>query len=157
MIPLKKEIIVLLLCCFIILSSCGKCIETNLTLEETEWFSVYKKGQTIIFKSNLGHFDTIVVTEKVRQHNNSDCNYYGIGPMPPEIMFFTLNSKICHNEPYCEGNIFISKDQADKIFVPTFGLFGLFFSDINSFPKEAWIILSTTKKKYVNVYLLKMV
>jgi signal peptidase I len=143
------------ICCFLILNSCGKCIETNLTSEEKVWFSVYEKSQNIIFKSNLGHFDTIVVTEKVQQHNNSDCNYYGIGPMQPEIMFITLNSKICHNEPYCKGEIFISKDKVDKIFTPSFSLFGLYNANNNSLPKETWLILRTTKKKYSNVYIFE--
>ncbi|MDR7370780.1 hypothetical protein [Flavobacterium aquidurense] len=152
---MKKKILLILI--IVILNSCGKCIETNLTAGEKEWFSVYEKGQNIIFKSNLNHLDTIVVTEKLRQHNNSDCNYYGIGPMQPEIMFITLTSKICHNEPYCTGEIFISKDEVDKIFVPGFSLFGLYSTSENSLPKETWVMLTTTKKNIHTYIFLKMV
>lgn len=155
---MKKNIVFWILISFLLfLNSCGKCIETNLTNEEKEWFSVYEKGQTIIFKSNEGNLDSIVITEKVKQHNNSDCNYYGIGPMQPEIMLINLNFKTCKTESYCDGGIFISKDEVDKIFNPSFRLFGLFSSDIDatSLPKETEVILKTTKRKYINVYVFE--
>lgn len=153
----KKLVIFLSICYSVILSSCGKCIETHLTIHEKEWFCVYKKNQNIIFKSNLNHLDTIVVTEKIETHNNMDCNYYGIGPMQPHVMYITLNSKICHNESYCDGGIFISKDQADKIFFPSFRLFGLYYSKINPeiLDKEEWLILNTSQKKYSHVYIFE--
>lgn len=154
---MKNNIFWILILFLLLLNSCGKCIETNLTNEEKEWFSVYEKGQTMIFKSNLGHLDTLVVAEKVKQHNNSDCNYYGIGPMQPEIMFITFKLKNCNNESYCEGGIFISKDEAYKIFNPSFRLFGLSYSQAfaNLLSKETWCVLKTTKRKYTNVYVFE--
>lgn len=154
---MRNNIFLTLILLLLLLNSCGKCIETNLTNEEKEWFSVYKKGQNIIFKSNLSRLDTIVVTEKIRQHNNSNCNYYGIGPMQPEIMFITLKLKNCDNESYCEGGIFISKDEAGKIFNPSFRLFGLSYSQsyANLLSKETWCVLKTTKRKYTNVYVFE--
>ena len=155
---MKKNIILLFSAIFLLfLNSCGKCVETNLTDEEKKWFSVYEKGQSMIFKSNLGNMDTIVAVEKVKQHNNSDCNYYGIGPMQPEIMFITLKLKNCNNGSYCEGGIFISKDEADKIFNPSFRLFGLSYSQayVNSLSKETWLVLKTTKGKYTKVHVFE--
>ncbi|OXB10873.1 hypothetical protein B0A81_02605 [Flavobacterium plurextorum] len=126
MIILKRGIIVLVIILFsIVINSCGKCVETNLTKEERAWFSVYEKGQSIVFKSNLGNLDTLLVSEKIETHNNKDCNYYGIGPMQPNIMFITIESKVCHNAPYCNGEIYISKDKIDVSYLPSFSLFGL--------------------------------
>lgn len=119
-----KNTIILWSLFLVFLSSCN-CTETNLTKEEREWFSVYDKGQTIIFKSNLGNLDTLLVSEKIETHNNKDCNYFGIGSMQPNVMFIRIKSKICHNESYCGGEIFISKDKVDEKCFPSFTLFGL--------------------------------
>ncbi|QSB26056.1 hypothetical protein [Flavobacterium sp. CLA17] len=123
---MKKIIIIVFHVTFLmLLNSCGKCIETQLTYAEKEWFSVYNKGETIIFKSNLGNIDTLVVIEKIETHNNKDCNYYGIGSTQPNIMSMTIKSNSCHNNPYCNGEVFISKDKSDVNYLPSFSLFGL--------------------------------
>jgi hypothetical protein len=136
-----------------LLCSCN-CVETHLTKEEKEWFSVYKEGQNIIFKSNLGNLDTIIVVEKKELHGNKDCNYFGIGSTQPHVMFITLKSKICQNDPYCEGEIFISKDKENEKCYPGFSFFGLLQKNDLEYlvPKLEKIKLNITNITYSEVY-----
>jgi hypothetical protein len=146
-----KSILSILL--FVFVCSCN-CVETNLTKEEREWFSTYEKGQMIVFKSNLGKLDTIVVTEKIETHNNKNCNWFEIGPTQPNIMFITLKHKVCHNDPYCEGKIFISKDKENEKCYPGFSFFGLLQKNELKYlvPKLEKIKLISRNKVYSQVY-----
>jgi hypothetical protein len=147
-----KQLSVLILT-LMLLNSCN-CVETHLTKEEKEWFSVYKKGQNLVFKSNKGNLDTILIAEKTETHNNKDCNYFGIGSTQPHVMFITLKPKICHNESYCDGEMFISKDQVDEKCFPSFSFLGLLEkSELkNTTPKPQRIKLNSTNKTYSQVY-----
>lgn len=44
------------------MSSCG--IRTHLSQTEMKWINVYKVGDTLIFKSDLGEFDTTIIIKK---------------------------------------------------------------------------------------------
>jgi hypothetical protein len=148
----KIKIVIPLILFAIVLNSCT-CVETHLTKEEKEWFSAYKKGQTIIFKSNLGNLDSIVI-KKIEIHGNKDCNWIEIGTTQNHIMSIDFKPKVCHNESYCDGGISISKANEDKKAFPSFSLFGLFYS--KSYNKEKLkklnIKLITTNKIYYQVY-----
>lgn len=113
----------------IILASCN-CVETHLTDEERIWFKAYEKGQIIVFKSNLGNIDTLVVTNKTEIFGNKECNWYEIGTIQNNIINIDLKSKICRNEPYCTGGISISKDKQDEKSFPSFSFLGLMYSKI---------------------------
>lgn len=152
---MKKNIFFLVLISFVLFfNSCGKCIETNLTSEEKEWFSVYEKGQTIIFKSNEGNLDTIVVSEKNEGHGNENCNYYGIGPIQPHIMNIILKFKNCKKELSCNAGISVSKDKVDKKCFPGFYAFGLYQEGNlkNEDSKLENFKIAATGKSYNNVY-----
>ena len=141
-----------------ILISCScKCIKTNLTKDEKQWFSVYKKGQKIIFKSNLGNLDTLSVTDKYESYGNKDCNCNEVGTIQNNMMNIDLQSKICHNNSYCISGISISKDQIDQKCFPSFNIFGLYFSQIHkeTLPTEQWLILKTSGKKCSHVYIFE--
>ncbi|MFH6935160.1 hypothetical protein [Flavobacterium sp. FlaQc-30] len=129
MIVLKRRIIVLVIILFsIVINSCGKCVETNLTKEERAWFSVYEKGQTIVFKSNLGNIDSLLVTDKMETFGNKDCNWFEIGTIQNNMLNINLRSKVCKNKDFCEAIIMISKDQPNQEALPFFRIFGLEFS-----------------------------
>ncbi|UTN03707.1 hypothetical protein L0669_20555 [Flavobacterium bizetiae] len=53
-----KKYILLAVCTM--LYSCT-CRQINLTYNEKEWLNLYKKGDVLIFKSNKGNIDTIMV------------------------------------------------------------------------------------------------
>lgn len=146
--------LLLMIVSLVILISCN-CTETNLTKEEKKWFSIYEKGQNLIFKSDRGSLDTIIVLEKVETHNNKNCNYFGIGSMQPNVMIITLKSNACRNEPYCNGEIFISKDKVDRNYVPSFSLYGL--NQINELEKDTSklksIKLNSKDRIYKQVYI----
>lgn len=108
-----------LLSVLFLLNSCN-CIETHLSKEEKEWFSVYKKGKTIIFKSNKGNLDTLVVVEKNETYGNKECNWFEIGTIQNNMINLILKAKTCRNESYCEGNISISKDSPNEKYLPFF-------------------------------------
>lgn len=40
------------------------CKQVNLTKNEKQWLDPYKKGDLLIFKSNKGKIDSIIVSEK---------------------------------------------------------------------------------------------
>ncbi len=145
---------IFLLAIIIILNSCGKCVETNLTKEEKVWFSIYEKGQTVIFKSNQGNLDTLIVSEKIDDHGNKNCNYYGIGSIQPNIMYIILKLKNCKNESNCDVGISVSKDQVDKKCFPGFYAFGLYQNGVlkNEDSKLQNFKIAATDKIYNNVY-----
>ncbi len=150
---MKNKTVLLLILCAIIFNSCN-CVETQLTDDEKEWFSAYDKGQIIIFKSNLGSIDTIEVSEKLQTHNNKNCNWLEIGRIQPEIMFITLTSKNCQNDPYCEGQMFISKSKESEKCYPGFSFFGLLQKNElkYSLPNLEKIKLIMSNKTYSQVY-----
>ena len=137
------------------LNSCTcKCIKTHLTNEEREWFNAYRKGQQIIFKSNLGNIDTLSVSNKYEAFGNKDCNCYEVGNIQNNVMNIDLQSKICHNDSYCAGGISIIKEKMDEKCFPSFSLFGLFYSKIHQKvePKTESIKLITANIVYNYVY-----
>lgn len=136
-----------------ILTSCH-CVETHLTKEEKEWFSAYEKGQSIIFKSNRGHLDTLIVTEKVETFGNKDCNWFEIGTIQNNMLNINFKSKTCLSEANCEGIISISKDKPDEKEIPFIRLFGLEFAPKaeHSLLKKKSIKLSMTKTVYKSAY-----
>lgn len=107
-----------------LLNSCN-CVETHLTKEEREWFSAYKQGQVITFKSNRGNIDTIIVTKKLERFGNKDCNWGEIGTIQNNMIDIEFVPKTCRNESYCYGNIAINKDKPDRKCLPFFRIFGL--------------------------------
>mgnify|MGYP003576143727 FL=1 len=140
---------------FIFFNSCTcKCIKTHLTKDEKEWFSVYEKGQQIIFKSNLGKFDTLTVKDKYETYGNKGCNCYEIGTIQDHVMGIELKAKTCYNEPYCDGGISISKEAVDQKSFPVFGLFGLIYDKRfqSLFPQKEDILLSTIKNRIYHTY-----
>ena len=152
---MKNRFVVLLILLAIILNSCT-CVETHLTNEEKEWFSAYKKGETIIFKSNLGNLDTISIIKKIETHGNKECNWLEIGTIQNHIMRIVFKPKVCRNESYCEGVIGISKDEIDEESLPFFRIFGLEYDpnlQKNKLKlKEENIKLITTNENYPSAY-----
>lgn len=150
---IKNKIAILLIALQIILNSCN-CVETQLTKEEKEWFSVYKKGQAIIFKSNYGNLDTIVVTEKSEFHGNKDCNWLEVGTIQNHMMHMVFKSKDCRNKSDCEGRIEISKDKMDEKSFPFFRIFGLEYAPASqkNTLKQRSIKLTTTNKIFSASY-----
>ncbi|OXB10872.1 hypothetical protein B0A81_02600 [Flavobacterium plurextorum] len=151
---IKSKIILFSISFLFFLNSCGKCIETHLTDEERIWFKAYEKGQIIVFKSNLGNLDTLLVHEKNEGHGNENCNYYGIGPIQPHIMNITLKRKNCKNESNCNAGISISKNKENEKCFPGFYAFGL-YQDGNLKDESSKVTnfkLSTVKTIYNEVY-----
>lgn len=148
-----KKIIILSSLFLVFLTSCN-CTETHLTQEEREWFSVYNKGQTIIFKSNLGNLDTLVVTEKNETFGNKECNWIEIGTIQNNMLNLLLKPKKCKNEANCEVIIAISKDKIDEKALPFFRLFDLEYTpaSVNNELLTKSIKLLVTGKSYVKVY-----
>jgi len=147
----NKNLLLLLLVIFFY--SCN-CVETHLTVDEKSWFSVYEKGQKIIFKSNRGNIDTIEVAEKIETHGNKDCNWIEMGRIQEHIMYIELKTKVCHNYSYCDAEISISKDSEDKNAFPSFRIFGLYFSKLYQKiePQIVSVKLVNSNKIYSSTY-----
>ncbi|MFH7011071.1 hypothetical protein ACHRV5_04325 [Flavobacterium sp. FlaQc-52] len=153
-----KKVIMLFVIVASTLSSCNcKCTKTHLSKDEKEWFSAYKKGQQIIFKSNLGKLDTLFVADKYETYDNKECNCYEVGNLQYNMMHIDFKSRICHNDSYCVSGVSISKDEINKKSFPTFNVFGLFYPDVQvkPIPTESWVVLRTSLKKYTHVYVFE--
>lgn len=148
--------IAILLILNLILISCTNCYQTKLSPEEKSWCAPYKKGQTLIFKSDRGHFDTIAVTSKSEGYTNNDCNQ-GLGPEQKHFIKIILKPKTCHNLDYCESEIAIVKEDSLSEADPSLRIYGLEY-DVSSnnytFITEK-MELSTIRKVYPNVYSFK--
>lgn len=145
--------LILIILSLVILSSCN-CVETHLTKDEREWFLTYEKGQNIIFRSNQGNLDTIVVTEKVETYGNKECNWFEIGTIQNNMINVVLKPKKCRAEFYCEGGISIDKDHLNEKCFPGFRLFGLMYSKSyqKNYPSLEKIKLTTNNKIYPSAY-----
>lgn len=42
---------------------------------ERYWYELYEKGQKLVFKSNCGDFDTIIIVDKIHNLPSGRCNY----------------------------------------------------------------------------------
>jgi hypothetical protein len=138
----------------LMLNSCT-CKQVNLTENEKQWLDPYEKGDLLVFKSNLGNIDTIVVTKKVNFYTNENCEWFTIGDTQNQGINIDLKPKKCHNKSYCEGEISIIKSTVEKDTAPFFRIFGLEFSKNTSHLIKREIILSTNGKVYNSAYLFQ--
>ncbi|GEP51562.1 hypothetical protein FNO01nite_22340 [Flavobacterium noncentrifugens] len=118
----KKRPILFLLA--IITYSCG-CVQTSLTEGELQWVSSYKKGEQIVFKSDRGNVDTLVVIDKIESFTNPDCNRFGVGKTQQNFVTVKLKPKACKKRSYCDILIDIRKEKEDEeayLFLRVYGL-----------------------------------
>lgn len=54
-------------------TSCCRCKKLFLTNDEANWVSSFKLGEIQLYQSDLGHIDTLIVTEIRRFHNDCNC------------------------------------------------------------------------------------
>ncbi|MDY0904536.1 hypothetical protein SOM16_06330 [Pedobacter sp. CFBP9032] len=127
-----------------------------MTLEEKAWLNPYRKGDTLVFESNLKNIDTILVTEKTHFYTNENCNWIEIGTTQDEGINMTLIPKTCHNKFYCEGEISIIKSPNSET-APFFRIFGLEHSTASTSDSliESEISLSTNGKNYKHAYVVE--
>ena len=155
---MKIKFISLLFVLIIIICACNNgCIKTHLSNDEREWFSVYEKGDKIIFKSNLGNFDTLVITSVTNDFTNLDCNRMGVGKFQQEFINVRFQPKSWDTMiQYNGGEIAIYKNDPDQYVYPSFKIFGLEYDDVvqkHNFISEK-IKLTSNNKSY-SVYSFK--
>lgn len=148
---MKKYTLVLIVA---ILYSCT-CRQVNLTKNEMQWLDPYKKGDLLIFKSNKGNIDTILVSDKEEFYTNEKCQWFTVGDTQKQGINIDLKPTICHNESYCEGEISIIKSNVDDETAPFFRIFGLEFSKSVAQLIKQKVVLSTTGKVYDSAYLFQ--
>ncbi|MDQ6469297.1 hypothetical protein RB619_01490 [Flavobacterium sp. LHD-80] len=139
------SILLLLLFC-----SCDSS-DRQFSKDELDWFVAYKKGQIIIFKSNLGNFDTIIVSETT---NGNTINLFKSRDCKKNIM---LTSNFCKNRKYCDVEISIDKEEDELQNFPSFNAFGLYSIDLNN--NHAYgqsVTLKMTHRKYTSVYIFEL-
>jgi len=128
------------------------CIQTHLTNEERKWFSVYEKGDRIIFKSNLGNLDTLIVTNVTNDFTNKDCNRM-VGKFQQEFISVKFQPKSRDTmKLYSGGEIDIYKSNQDQYAYPSFKIFGLDYDDVeqqHNFISEKIKLLSNDKSYFV--------
>lgn len=130
----------------ILLSCCHS--EKQLSKGDQDWFSVYRKGKSLVFKSNLGNFDTIGVFKTSDTHDNK--KLFGSKENSNKII---LVANPCKNKTQCNVEVSMNADGETQNF-PSFTAFGLTY-DINlnkSQPSVESITLNSTKKKYRSAY-----
>lgn len=66
------------------------CNQVPLSKEDAEWFYCYNLGDTIVLKSNLGNYDSLMVT--VKESEYSPCNKFELGPNQYQSMLIILES-----------------------------------------------------------------
>ncbi|WP_128414662.1 hypothetical protein [Flavobacterium sp. Root901] len=148
---MKKCILITI--CFAIYSC--TCKQVNLTKNEKEWLNPYKKGDILIFKSNLGSIDTVKVIDKTEFITNENCQWLTIGDTQNQGINIDLKPNICHNKFYCKGEVSIIKSNVDDETAPFFRIFGLEFSkNVDRLIKRK-VVLSTTGKVYKSAYLFQ--
>jgi hypothetical protein len=105
----------------------------------------YKKGQLTIFKSNLGNIDTLRVKNKIEDFTNADCNRLEIGTQQQQYVIVEFKPSKCHNIYYCEGELFIQKDDDDKNAYLSIMIFGLKYTGTSQLPEQKIKLLITGK------------
>lgn len=75
---------------FLTLSSCNWSSDCNKIEISKEWIDVYSVGDTIVLKSNLNNYDTLLV--KTKDSSYSPCNKFELGSNQFQSMSMTLES-----------------------------------------------------------------
>jgi hypothetical protein len=138
----------------ILICAC-RCSQTELTASEKEWINAYRENQILIFKSDLNHFDTLVV--KIKRNFYSDCNMLETGSVKFHIMSVNLEPKTCPDTNYCVVTISIEKENQNTPALPFIRAFALEYSPhIQSDQLTGTnITLSTSHKSYDSCYIFE--
>jgi hypothetical protein len=111
----KKNMILILFLLPLFVGSCifseNSCIKVKLTKEEKSWFYNYKKGQRILYKSNLGKVDTFTVTGGGGD-SYTTCAPFELGKYEYNTDGFIMQSSKCHgtNSFNCCVNVIFTKE-----------------------------------------------
>jgi hypothetical protein len=91
---MKQMILILLPLSSILLKSClySDCEVVYIPEEHKFWLNLYEENDTLIFESNLGRYDTLVMTEI--ESDISPCNKFELGSFQYESKSFYLRSKV---------------------------------------------------------------
>lgn len=89
---MKHFPLLLLLTCFLPLKSClfSRCEIVSIPDEHKLWLNLYEENDTLIFESNLGSYDTLVMTEI--ESDISPCNKFELGRYQYEWQSLFLRS-----------------------------------------------------------------
>lgn len=116
--------------------------------EELDWFKIYKKGQKIIFKSNLGKLDTLIVSQISTEYNSLE-KLFKEEQYNKSIVITSTN---CKNASYCNVEISINKDEDDRQNFPSFNAFGLCNINNNQPYKESFKLITNVNCNSVYVF-----
>jgi len=105
---MKNNILVFILL-LIAISSCNwyrDCKEIPIPKEDTEWFNCYSVGDTVVLKSNLNNYDTLVVITKEIEY--TPCNKFELGPNQYQSMTIVLKT-MCGKVDKCRKELIEDK------------------------------------------------
>lgn len=136
----------------IVLQSCA-CIKLKLTKDERAWCS-YSNDEILIYKSNKGNIDTLKVSDRYESYSNEDCNFIEVSRKQINSLSVNLSLE-SKTKTVLASNVSITKDYNGETSFPELSFFGL-TSNLN-FGRfvENKVRLSTTRKTYHKVHLIK--
>ena len=93
----------------LLLCSCGQssCIKKRILSTDKHWFNPYDSLDVVVFKSNYGNFDTLIVTTGKNDNWFTDCNRFELGPFQFETVSMSIKSNNKHGSSY-DGEISIT-------------------------------------------------
>ncbi|GAB2862965.1 hypothetical protein [Hymenobacter ruber] len=136
--------------CFV-LGSC--CTRTVLAPSERAWLRPYSTGERVVFRSNRGTVDTLLVTRKEEFYTNEGCNWFEIGPFKQHSISLDLRPVHCRPHVTCSMAVNIRKDRPERPSLPYFDFLGLEYGTAaNVTTMVRSLTLTTTHKTYPNAY-----
>lgn len=128
----------------LVLQSCvfSDCKRVELTHDEKEWFNAYRTDDTLLFRSNLGKIDTLVV--KSMSDSYTACNKFELGDYQYNEAGMVLQSSNSHGLGSGHSKIFMNftkslqydtLEPCDKYF-KVFDLFSERIGAMDSIPSD---------------------
>lgn len=135
----QKCRVIIILIILLIFQSCLYSHMTHLTDEDLEWISCYEDGDTVLFLSNHGNIDTIIITDMgIRDRYNRF--------IPDEAQSstfeasawykFIISNKFSQNDEL-SGTLYLENDYESDTLLFSSRLIRRFAFDVNSFNRSS--------------------
>lgn len=147
-----SALLLLIVLIVIFLNRCvtSGCTKISLSKSEKEWIQVYDSNQVVVFRSNLKHLDTFIVSYVYDLY--TPCNRIELSQYEYNYSIVKLKSKRCHGSYHCEVSLEFSKKlqeseqiQCNKYF-RVFDLWSDDFDLLDSLKKQNISLNSSNEK-----------
>ena len=129
----------------------GCCTEVYFKTDETFWFDKYDKGDKLIFESNNGDLDTVIITNKIIKKPTGECNPM-VSTYDKEFVRIDYQIKKDSFKTHKGWLVQHSAETEDKTALPVLRFINMEYNQWEGSLKQSEIQLANKKKVKVFVF-----